>query len=54
MSNLYWLSEVRMARLGPYFPKGQCRTRVDDRRVLSKIIVFNRNGVSTGSGHMAR
>ena len=30
MSNLYWLSEVQMARLQPFFPKSHGRPRVDD------------------------
>ncbi|MEO9629982.1 MAG: IS5/IS1182 family transposase, partial [Sulfitobacter sp.] len=33
MSNLYWLTEVQMARLRPYFPKSRGRPRVDDRRI---------------------
>ncbi len=45
MSNLYWLTEVQMARLRPYFPKSRGRVRVDDRRVLSGIIFINRNGL---------
>ncbi len=45
MSNLYWLSEEQMARLQPFFPKSHGRPRVDDRRVLSGIIFFNRNGL---------
>jgi len=34
-----------MARLQPYFPKSYGRERVDDRRVLSGIILVNRNGL---------
>ncbi len=45
MSNLYWLSEVQMDRLRPFFPKNRGRARVDDRRVLSGIIFINRNGL---------
>jgi len=45
MSNLYWLSEERMMRLRPYFPKSHEVPRVDDRRVLSGIIFINRNGL---------
>ncbi len=45
MSNLYWLSEVQMDRLRPYFPKSRGRARVDDRRVLSGIIFINHNGL---------
>ncbi len=45
MSNLYWLSEVQMDRLRPFFPKSRGRARVDDRRVLSGIIFINRNGL---------
>jgi len=45
MSNLYWLTEAKMERLRPYFPKSLGRARVDDRRVLSGIIFINRNGL---------
>ena len=45
MSNLYWLSEAQMARLRPYFPKSHGAPHVDDRRVLSGIILINRNGL---------
>ncbi len=33
-----------MMRLRPYFPLGRGRTRVDDKRVLSGIILFDRMG----------
>ncbi|KEJ94844.1 transposase, IS5 family [Pseudosulfitobacter pseudonitzschiae] len=42
MSNLYWLSEEQMARLLPYFPKSHGVPRVDDRRVLGRIMFLNR------------
>ena len=45
MRNLYRLNEEQMDRLRPYFPKSPGRARVDDRRVLSGIIFFNRNGL---------
>jgi transposase len=45
MSNLFWLTEVQMDRLRPFFPKSHGRPRVDDRRVLSGIIFINRNGL---------
>ena len=45
MSNLFWLTEGQMVRLRPYFPKSHRVPRVDDRRVLSGIIFFNRNGL---------
>ena len=45
MSDLYWLTDEQMARLQPYFPKSHGRPRVDDRRVLSDIVVINRNGL---------
>ena len=45
MSNLFWLTDVQMARLEPFFPKSHGKPRVDDRRVLSGIIFFNRNGL---------
>jgi len=45
MSNLFWLTDEKMARLQPFFPKSHGRPRVDDRRVLSGIIFINRNGL---------
>lgn len=45
MSDLFWLTEAQMARLEPFFPKPHGKPRVDDRRVLSEIIFFNRNGL---------
>ena len=45
MSNLFWLTDVQMARLQPFFPKSHGKPRVDDRRVLSGIIFSNRNGL---------
>lgn len=45
MSDLFWLTDAPMARLKPYFPKSRGQPRVDDRRVLSGIFIFNRNGL---------
>lgn len=45
MSELFWLSDAQMARPEPYFPKSHGKPRVDDRRVLSRIIFINRNGL---------
>ena len=45
MSDLFWLTDVQMARLEPFFPKSHGKPRVDDRRVLSGIIFINRNGL---------
>ena len=39
MSNLFWLSEAQMRRIEPYFPLSHGVPRVDDRRVLSGIIL---------------
>ena len=44
MSNLFWLTAARMARLQPFSPESHGKPRVDDRRVLSGIIFVNRNG----------
>jgi len=38
-------TEVQMTRLRPYFPKSRGRPWVDDRRILSGIILINRNGL---------
>lgn len=45
MSNLFWLTDAQMARLEPFFPMSQGKPRGDDRRVLSGIILINRNGL---------
>ena len=45
MSNLFWLTDVQMAQLQPFFPKSHGKPRVDDRRVLSVIIFISRNGL---------
>ena len=45
MSGLFWLTDARMARLEPFFPKPHGKPRVDDRRVLSGITFINRNGL---------
>ncbi len=45
MTNLFWLTDVQMARLQPFIPKSHGKPRVDDRRVLSGIIFINRNGL---------
>lgn len=39
MSNLFWLTEAQMARLQPFFPKSHGKPGVDDRRVLSGMIL---------------
>ncbi|MEM9523560.1 MAG: IS5/IS1182 family transposase, partial [Pseudomonadota bacterium] len=38
MSEFFWLTDARMARLHPFFPKSHGKPRVNDRRVLSGII----------------
>ena len=45
MSDLFWLTEVQMERLKPFFPRSHGVPRVDDRRILSGIIFINRNGL---------
>ncbi len=45
MSDLFWLTDAQMARLEPFFPKSHGKPRVDDRRVLSGIILINRTGL---------
>lgn len=39
-----------MERLRPYFPKSGSRCRVYDRRVLSGVILINRNGLRWCNG----
>ncbi len=45
MSDLFWLTDVQMERLKPFFPLSHGVPRVDDKRVLSGIIFINRNGL---------
>ena len=45
MSNLFWLTDAKTARLQPFFTKRDGKPRVDDRRVQSGIIFINRNGL---------
>jgi len=45
MSDLFWLSEVQMARIRPHFPLSHGIARVDDRRVLSGIVHVICNGL---------
>lgn len=45
MSDLSWLTDKKMGRLEPFFPKSHGRPRVDDRRVLIGIVFFNRYGL---------
>lgn len=45
MSELFWLTDAQMARLQPFFPKSHGKTGVDEIRVLSGIIFFNRNSL---------
>lgn len=45
MSNLYWLSEQQLSKIEPYFPLAHGIARVDDRRVVSGIILVIRNGL---------
>ncbi len=50
MSNLFWLTDEQMERLQPYFPKSHGKPRVDDRRVLSGIIL----SIAMGCGGVMR
>jgi len=43
MSDLFWLTDVQMARHEPFFPKSHGKPYVDHRRVLREIIFINRN-----------
>lgn len=45
MSSLFWLTAAQMAWLEPFFPECHGKPRVDGPRVLSGIIVINRNGL---------
>ena len=45
MSNLFWLTDVQVARLERFFPKSHGKPCVDDRRALSGAIFINRIGL---------
>jgi transposase len=45
MGGLCWLTDAQMARLRPFWPVSHGIARVDDKRVLSGIVFFNRNGL---------
>ena len=45
MTEMILLSEARMARISPFFPRSHGVPRVDDRRVVSGIIFVIRNGL---------
>ncbi len=45
MSDLFWLTDERMAKLSPFFPRSHGKPRVGDKRALSGIIFINRNGL---------
>jgi transposase len=56
MSDLMLLSEAQMRRIEPYFPLSHGVPRVDDRLILSGIILFCVTGCGgvTLQGSMAR
>lgn len=45
MSDLIWLSEVQMRKIEPYFRLSHGVPKVDDRRIISRIIFVIRNGM---------
>ena len=45
MSDLFWLTDAQMARPEPFFPKSHGKPQVDDKRVLSIIMIINRNSL---------
>ena len=45
ISELFWLTEVQVGRMSPFFPKSRGKPRADDRRILSGIIYIQRNGL---------
>lgn len=44
-SELFWLTNARVARLVPCFPRSHGKPCVDARRVLNRIIYIHRNGL---------
>lgn len=50
MSNLFWLTDTKMSRLAPFFPKSHGKHQLDDKRVLSGIVFIDRNGLRWRDG----
>jgi transposase len=50
MSSRFWLTDARMGRLRPFFPKSHGKPRVGGRRVPSGMIFINRNGLRRRDG----
>ena len=44
MSGHFLLADEQMESLQPFFPKSRSKPRVDNRRVLSRIIYIQKNG----------
>ena len=45
MSDLRWLARARRRRIEPFFPLSHGVPRVDDRRIVSGIMVVIRNAL---------
>jgi len=45
IGNLFWLTDARVERLRPFFPKSHGKPRIDKRRVPSGIVFVKRNGL---------
>lgn len=45
MRDLFWFSDVQLARIEPFFPLSHGVPRVDDRQVVSGIIFVIKNGL---------
>ena len=45
MSNHSWLTDEARERLKPFFPMSHGNPKAEARRVLSGMIVINRNGL---------
>jgi putative transposase len=45
MADLFLLTWAQMRRVEPFFPRSRGLPRVDDRRVISRIIYVIRNGL---------
>jgi len=45
MSDHYWITELQLKRIKPYFPLAHGRPRFNDRRVIREIIHAIQNGL---------
>ena len=49
MTNLLWLSDDQLDRIKPYFPLSHGVPRMEDNRVVKRIVFVIKNGLGGGT-----